>query len=80
MPILTWQRYDSHAVASVCIVEPSSWQVTTPFPWVIGACRAAFDAQLRTVYLSLHCTLYVCLCTHMLYAADRVSLRPVLVI
>ena len=30
--------------------------------------------------LSLHCTLYVRLCTHMLYAGDHVSSRPVLVI
>ena len=30
--------------------------------------------------LSLHCALYVCLCTRMLYAGDHVSLCPVLVI
>ena len=38
---------------------------------------AAFDAQLRI--LSLHCTLYVCLCMHMLVTI-YVSLRLVLVI
>ena len=30
--------------------------------------------------LSLHCTLYIRLCTHVLYAGDHVSSRPVLVI
>ena len=38
---------------------------------------AAFDAQLRI--LSLHCTLYACLCTHMLVTI-YVSLCLVLVI
>ena len=57
----------------------------------IGACRAVWvpGQDLALPYLvhncgkhilSLHCTLYVRLCTHMLYAGDHVSSRPVLVI
>ena len=57
----------------------------------IGTCRAVWvpGQDLATPHLmcncgkcilSLHCTLYVSLCTHMLYAGDYVSLHPVLVI
>ena len=57
----------------------------------IGACRAVWvpGQDLATPHLmcncgkrilSLHCTLYICLWTHMLYTDDHVSLRPVLVI
>ena len=57
----------------------------------IGACRAVWVhgqdvatphlmCNCRKHILSLHCTLYVRLCTLMLYAGDHVSLRPVLVI
>ena len=57
----------------------------------IGACRAVWVpgqdlAMLHLMgncgkrVLSLHCTLYVHLCTHMLYDGDHVSSHPVLVI
>ena len=57
----------------------------------IGACRAVWvpgqDLAMphlmhncRKHILSLHCTLYVRLCTHVLYAGDHVSSRLVLAI
>ena len=38
---------------------------------------AAFDVQC---ILSLHCTLYIRLCMHILYAGDHMSSHPVLMI
>ena len=57
----------------------------------IGACRAVWVPRqdLATLHLmcncrkrilSLHCTLYIRLCTHILYAGDHMSSRPVLMI
>ena len=57
----------------------------------IGTCRAVWvpGQDLTTPHLirncgkcilSLHCTLYVSLCTHMLYAGDHMSSRPALVV
>ena len=58
---------------------------------VIGACRAMWVpgqdlatphlmCNCRKRILSLHCTLYIRLCTHMLYAGDHVSSHLVLMI
>lgn len=63
--------------------KQDSWQLMLS----IGACRAVWDLTMPHLIcncgkriLSVPCTLYVLLCTHMLYAADYVSLRPVLLI
>ena len=62
-----------------------------PSGQTIGACRAVWvpGQDLATLHLmhncgkrilSLHCMLYICLCTHTLYAGDHVSSWPVLMI
>ena len=76
-----------HIIAIITV----QWENRRRLSITIGACRAVWvpGQDLATLHLmhncgkrilSLHCTLYVRLCTHMLYAADRVSSHPILVI
>ena len=66
-------------------------EISVQHPIHIGACRAVWVPRQHLAMphlmrncgkriLSLHCTLYIHLCMHMLYAGDHVSLRPVLMI